>query len=182
MILIILSDRKEGLWNRTLLAGVKVKYIMISQFIFVTIVNVIQNIEYILISYYLDMIAADRMIPYFIILSYFSLSGAFLGVVVALIFEDYLFANSAVMFFSMVTTSLAGVIWPYEAFDESLKIFASFMSFALPTKAVTNIMFKSMSILNPEVFKGLLVISLWSITSLVLGARMLNKKIFSRNT
>lgn len=182
MILIMLSDRKEGLWNRTLLAGVKVKYIVFSQLTLAIVISIIQNLEFILSTFIFGLIDMDKMLIFFIVLVAFSTSGAFLGIMVALIFENFMFANSAVMFLSMVMMNLAGVIWPYEAFENNMKTFATFFTFALPIKSVNNILFKDMSMLQPEVYKGFLVLSFWSIASLILATVLLNKKVFSRNT
>lgn len=77
---------------------------------------------------------------------------------------------------------LEGLFWPFEAMNPIIKPIAPFISFAWQTRSSLAVLFKNSSIFTQEVYKGILIYSIWAAISMIITVKILHKRKFSRNS
>lgn len=108
----IAQSRIDGVWNRTLLAGVKSMEILITQMILSFIVVTISFIEVIVIAYLtidIIMVGSIFLIILFGILCCFT--GSIFGIALSATSEDFKFMSILLFAFVQAFSTLNGVFW-----------------------------------------------------------------------
>lgn len=182
-VAVFIHDRKEGFWNRTLLAGVSTVEMMIAHISVHSIVILIQLLEVIvLVALIFDTENHGSYFTVVLILALLGLSGMFFGLLLSCICADFMQANLVMTGISQPMIVLAGMFWPLEGMPAILKYISYTMPFTLPAVSMTNIMAKGYSIFHPSVMKGLGVVGIWTVAGVYLGLKALKLRKYSRNT
>lgn len=110
--LTIHSCRIEGIWNRTLLSGVKISDIILANFIFSIIFSIVQTVQF-LISIYFELNFAITKDYWVLALITFALTnlGFILGFLMSTCVDDFhvVFGTGIMMCWFM--TNLSGFCW-----------------------------------------------------------------------
>jgi ABC-type multidrug transport system permease subunit len=108
-IVVIMSDRKEGFWNRTILAGVTTSEILFAHIIIQSVILIFQVIEIVLIVGL--VIPLHNQGSYFLVIMMLALegwSGLFLGLFLSCFCPNFTAANSVMAGLTQPITVLSG--------------------------------------------------------------------------
>lgn len=178
-----ITDRREGFWNRTLLAGVHFREMFLAQSLVYSLVIVLLSLEgvvYVGIIYrttnYLSFITT------FAIFVAIGFCGMFFGICLSAICPSIMTANMVTIAIGLAIMSIVGMFHPLEQQLWWFQYIAKCLPFTQAAKAIKFIMVKEFTILNPTVAVGFAMIILWMILGIALGLWTLNKRKYSRNT
>ncbi|CAG9760962.1 unnamed protein product [Ceutorhynchus assimilis] len=159
---IIITDRKDGVWDRSIVAGVTSLEIILTHFILQASIMVVQAIEVlftIFVAYQYTYIGSTAVM---FLLTYFAgICGMAYGFWVSTICEDHSQANISVTGGFLPMMLLCGLIWPLEAMPIGLRIFAKCLPFTLAIESLRNVIKKGWPLWDFQVFQGFGVLLLW---------------------
>lgn len=176
-------ERKEGFWNRTLLAGVTTKELMIAQLIVFIIILAIQLIE--VVSLLLLIFDTGNHGSYFtvaLMIALLGCSGIFFGLWCSCVCTEFIEANLLLTGISQPMIVVSSMFWPLEGMPYGIRMLSYLTPATLPSISVRNIIEKGYSITHPTVLLGFLVLIVWVLVAAFLGFRTLEKKKYSRNS
>jgi ABC-type multidrug transport system permease subunit len=179
----ILAERKEGFWNRTLLAGVSTLELMSSHTIISVTILLIQLVEIMtLLTLVFNTHNQGSFFAILLMMGLLGCGGLFFGILVSCVCSTFMQANLLVTGISQPMTVLSGMFWPVEG----MPVFLRVLSFATPTTyagiSLRNIIEKGYTISHPSVYNGYLILISWMIVCIIIGLFTLEKRKFSRNT
>ncbi|KAG4079241.1 hypothetical protein HA402_006964 [Bradysia odoriphaga] len=159
---VFISDRKEGIWDRTLVAGISMPELLCAHILVQSTIVVIQCIE--LIFYIGFIFETPNRGDNFTVIAMLTLNGfggMLFGLLISVVCESHTQANFVAtgVFYPMII--LCGLLWPLEGMPYFLKKMAYTFPFTLPAISVRNVIDKGWPISHPEVYNGFLVMSLW---------------------
>ncbi|KAK9873202.1 hypothetical protein WA026_021435 [Henosepilachna vigintioctopunctata] len=167
---IILTDRLEGIWDRSTVGGVTSIEITITHFILQFCVVIIQNFEIFLLAfwYYGLTSVGSFVILYFMVILQ-GIVGMACGFWISVVSNNHSMANIVATgtFYPMIL--LCGVLWPLEGQPEFLRIFSKCLPFTIPTQAFRNVFMKGWGIDHMEVINGVGIALVWFILLLSLS-------------
>lgn len=196
-------DRKDGLWNRTMLAGVKAREAVLAQILINTLFTLMQALQSgITVAIFFDLKIQGSVTLLITILLCYGWAGLFFGLFVSLIVSDMSAGNGMFLACSNLWMLLSGkyflrlfisqlilcnlfflgMIWPIESFHLVVKYFSLCLPFTLPTITVNDIIFKGYGLADSSVQKGLAVLFVWMSLSLILGVQIIKRKKYCRNS
>lgn len=178
-----ITDRKEGFWNRTILAGVSFREMLISQTIVYSGVVLLLYIEIIVYAGYVYQTTNyQSYLTLFILLASLGLSGMFMGIGLSTICPNVTSANMLMIAISLSLCIVSGVVIPVENMCLSMKRFARCLPIVYVSEAIRDIMVKGFSFADRSVQIGFGVTFIWMIIGVSLGTWVLKMRKFSRNT
>ncbi|CAL1674062.1 unnamed protein product [Lasius platythorax] len=173
---LIITDRSEGVWDRSLVQGVKNGEILIAHVITQTTL-IIVHVSMIMILFFpiWGLECEGSYFHVFFIMFLAGLSGLMYGFFISVMCKNHTMANyaSAGSFFPLIMMSAS--IWPAEGIPKELRWVSYSMPTTLPAISLRAIIFKGYSLDEEEVFTGILVsLAYISIlfTIVLLGLRM----------
>ncbi|KAL7040388.1 hypothetical protein ACKWTF_000371 [Chironomus riparius] len=177
------AERKEGFWNRTLLAGVSTVEMMASHIAINLAVQLLQITEMMIMVYiYYDSHHYGSYGLIVILLLLVGISGLFFGVYISCICTEIMQSHILLLGITQPITVLSGMFWPVEGMPLVLKIISLITPTTYPGISLLNIIQKGYTLADSSVFLGFIVSSSWVILLSYFGLRTLRKKKFSRNT
>ncbi|KAL2720363.1 ABC transporter G family member 20-like [Vespula squamosa] len=146
---ILISDRHEGVWERSLVQGVTTSEILFSHFVVELSIVFLQVLLICCISF-----------------AYFNLDckGSLVTVIV-------------MVFLMGVCGLFYGFLWPIEGIPPIIKWLSYCLPTTIPGVSLRAILVKGHSVNNPEVYKGFLVIGGWTIIMILLCLYGLKRKL-----
>lgn len=178
-----INERKEGFWNRTILAGVSFKEMLFAQTIVYSAVVLLLYIEIIAYAGYVYQTTSyQSYFTLFILLASLGLSGMFMGIGLSTICPNVTSANMLMLAISLSLCIVSGVIVPVENMCLSMRKFARCLPIIYVAEAIRDIMVKDFSFMNQSVQIGFGLTFVWMIIGVSLGTWVLKIKKFSRNT
>lgn len=178
-----ITDRREGFWNRTLLAGVHFREMLLAQSLVYSLIIVILSIEgvvYFGIVYhttnYLSFITAIGL------LITTGLCGMFFGICLSTICGNMMAANMLSLALMLSIMAIVGAFHPVEQMLWWIQNISYCLPFPHASKAIKFIMVKEFTILNPTVASGFIMMALWMFFGITLGLLALKIRKYSRNT
>ncbi|KAG5674741.1 hypothetical protein PVAND_004692 [Polypedilum vanderplanki] len=182
-VAIFIADRKEGFWNRTLLAGVTLKEMMLVHILTHSVVLILQLLETIfLIAFVFGAENKGSNIAVLFMLMMLAYSGMFFGMLLSVECNDLREANFVLTGIATPMVVLAGMFWPLQGMPMFLQYVSYCMPFTLPSIAVRNIMMKGYSFFDPSVLIAAAIVTGWAFFAILLGLQGLKRKKYSRNT
>ncbi|EFN69285.1 ABC transporter G family member 20 [Camponotus floridanus] len=155
---LIITDRMEGVWDRSLVQGVKNSEILLAHILTQTSLIII-HVSVIMTLFFpiWDLKCEGSYFHVFIIMFLNGLSGLMYGFFISVTCKTHTLANyaSAGSFFPLIILSAS--IWPVEGIPKGLRIVSYSMPTTLPAIALRAIIFKGYSFDKEEVFTGILV-------------------------
>lgn len=177
------SERKEGFWNRTLLAGVSFVEMMSSHIAINLAVQILQIAEMMIMVYiYYDPYHYGSYCLIVFLLLLVGTSGLFLGVYISCICTEIMQSHILLLGLTQPITVLSGMFWPVEGMPLVLKIISLITPTTYPGISLLNIIQKGYTLAHKTVFMGFIVAIGWVVFSCYFSLRILKKKKFSRNT
>lgn len=178
-----IHERKEGFWNRTLLAGVSTKELMTAHMIVFITILLIQLIEVMaLLILIFDTGSHGSYLTVSIMIALLGCSGIFFGLWCSCVCSTFMEANLLMTGISQPMIVLSSMFWPVEGMPWALRMISYLTPMTLPSVSVRHIIEKGYSIFHPSVLLGFLVLIVWVVMGAILGFATLNKKKYSRNT
>ncbi|XP_070505528.1 ABC transporter G family member 20-like [Chironomus tepperi] len=177
------SERKEGFWNRTLLAGVSTVEMMASHITINIVVQILQIVEMLIIVYfYYDPHHYGSYLLVVSLLLLVGVSGLFFGVYISCICTEIMQSHILLLGLTQPITVLSGMFWPVEGMPSVIKAISLITPTTLPGISLLNIIQKGYTLADRSVFMGFIVASGWVVFSCYFGLRILKNKKYSRNT
>ncbi|CAG2175709.1 unnamed protein product [Oppiella nova] len=155
--LTLVVERKEGLMERSLVAGLKMHEILASQVLLQFFIVVLQATLLMIFTFLVFQVPNQGNIVYIILIVLLQgLGGMCFGLVISSVCKE---ENSAIMaslgsFYSYFLIS--GVIWPLEGMPPWLKTISYFMPQTLSIISLRNVMLKGWTIVYESVYLGLI--------------------------
>lgn len=173
---LFITDKLEGIWDRTLIAGITVTELLIAHVGIQAVMMLIQCLEVVAYAAYFfnasnkgDTLTVTSL---FILLGF---AGMLYGLLISIFCDSHITASFVATgsFYPMII--LCGIFWPLEAMPSGLKYLAFCFPFTIPSLSVRNIVSKGWPITHPEVAMGFGVVCIW-VTGLfilcIIGLRM----------
>lgn len=180
---VFVSERKEGFWNRTLLAGVSTVEMMASHIAINLAVQILQITETLFMVYtYYDPYHYGSYSLIVSLLLLVGISGLFFGVYISCACTEIIHSHILLVGLTQPITVLSGMFWPVEAMPLVLKIISLVTPTTYPSISLLNIIQKGHTLADRSVFMGFIVAICWVMFTCYFGLRILNKKKYSRNT
>lgn len=182
-IIVFITDRREGFWNRSLVAGVKTSELLLAQAIAHSTFMTFYVAEmYITATLLMDLENQGSMALLILIGLMHACSGLVVGLLLSIYCPNMMVANAAMFGISNIIGPISGIFWPFEGFHVSLRYISIFSPFTLPTISLREVMTKGFNIFQPSVYQGLLVLLMWIILPTIFCFKALNTHKFSRNS
>ncbi|XP_072759545.1 ABC transporter G family member 23-like [Anoplolepis gracilipes] len=155
---LIISDRLEGVWDRSLVQGVKNREILLTHILIETILILIHiTIIMCLIFPIWNLKCEGSFFHVFLLTFLSSLSGLMYGFVISVTCKNHVVANYASIGSMSILVILCGSLWPVEAMPKMIRYLCYCMPVTLPSIAMRAVIFKGYTLDEKEVYIGILV-------------------------
>lgn len=160
---IIISDRHEGIWNRSLTQGVKTSEILIAHIMTQTIVIIIQVTLTLSMTFIkFDLECRGSMITVVSLVMLIGICGMSYGFLISILCTSHTIANFITTGSFYPVILLCGCIWPIEAMPILLQWFSLMLPTTIPALSLKNILDRGYTFYDPQVYQGFFVISGWT--------------------
>lgn len=178
-----INERKEGFWNRTMLAGVSFKEMLFAQTCVYSVVVLLLYVEIIFYAGYVYQTTSyQSYFTLFVLLASLGLSGMFMGIGLSTICPNASAANMLMIAITFSLCTVSGVIIPVENMCLAMKRFARCLPIIYVAEAIRDIMVKDFSFGDKSVQIGFGLTFVWMIIGMTLGTWVLRARKFSRNS
>ncbi|XP_012522408.1 ABC transporter G family member 20 isoform X2 [Monomorium pharaonis] len=174
---LLITDRLEGVWDRSLVQGVKTEEILLSHILIQGIIIVIHAIVITLITFAIWGVESKGsiiIISFFIFLNGFC--GLMFGFIISVVCKNHSAAHyaSTGSFFPLIV--LNGSIWPLEGMPKLLRWFSYALPTTTPSISVRALIYKGYSIFDWQIYSGLLVSLGWILFYFIVTVIRLRQK------
>ncbi|XP_050499819.1 ABC transporter G family member 23-like isoform X4 [Diabrotica virgifera virgifera] len=174
---IIITERHEGIWDRSIVAGVTSLEITLTHIVLQASVCVIQTIEALFVAYlYYKHEFMGNMVLMFFLIYLSGICGISYGFWISVVSVNHLVANLVItgMFFPMM--SLCGLMWPIEGMPLALRFISKCTPVTIPIESFRNVFKKGWTLDNFEVYNGICVALFWTLFFAVLSVITIKRK------
>ncbi|XP_033209708.1 ABC transporter G family member 23 isoform X2 [Belonocnema kinseyi] len=166
---IIIADRQEGVWARSLVQGVKTAEILLAHLLAQFTVVIIQVTMCLCICFLcFNLVCKGSMFTVICLVLLTGLCGMCYGFLISVYCESHTVANfiSTGSFYPVIL--LCGCVWPLEGMPQVLHWFSLTLPTTVPGLSLRGILAKGYPVNNPVVYDGFLVVSGWTAIFIVL--------------
>ncbi|KAH8421163.1 hypothetical protein KR009_006986 [Drosophila setifemur] len=166
---VFISERMDGIWDRTLLAGVSATEMLCAHLLTQLIIMALQSFEVIMyIGLVFDTYNNGDTTTLIGLLTLTAFCGMLFGLFISVFCKSHTEANFVATgaFYPMII--LCGLLWPLESMPQFLQDLVMVLPFTIPSISARNVIEKGWSITNEKVYIGFLVMSAWTIIFFVL--------------
>ncbi|CAH2096871.1 unnamed protein product [Euphydryas editha] len=166
---LMISDRLEGVWERSAVAGVRPREMLEVHILLQSFVILLQTAEMMVVAFAgYRLPARGSLWACGALLFLQGLGGMCYGFLLSVLCSSYTlsFFIATGSFYPMIL--LCGIIWPIEGMPDALRIFSYGLPFTIPAKSLRDLMEKGSSITNPDVYTGFLISIAWIVGALIL--------------
>ncbi|XP_065918632.1 ABC transporter G family member 20-like isoform X2 [Dysidea avara] len=165
----LVQEKKEGMLDRTYVAGVTITELILSELLLYSVISLIKVMVVVAITYGIfdveqhGNIALASFIYWLICLSALTIGllvSAFSQSIIDVIFLTSLFSN--------IPSYLAGAVWPLEGIPSGIRWVSNFLPITYAVAAVKAVVSKGMGIGDKEVYQGILITLAWWLLYLTL--------------
>lgn len=166
---LMITDRLEGVWERSAVAGVKPKEMLNVHITLQSAVILLQTIEMMalaFIGYGIPSVGSKLVCGLLLFLQ--GICGMCYGFLLSV------YCNSHTMSFFVATGSfypmilLCGILWPLEGMSYTLRMISLTLPFTIPSISLRDIMEKGATIMDKSVIYGFLTTIAWIVITLAL--------------
>ncbi|KAL0276662.1 UNVERIFIED_CONTAM: hypothetical protein PYX00_004185 [Menopon gallinae] len=153
----ITTERTEGIWERTIVAGVSPTEILIFHTITLSLVSIVQILEIFVLTFTIfDMDCEGDKLTVFFLVYIQSIAGITFGICVSVITKTVTEANyaSVGLFYPFIT--LTGCFWPIEGMPSYLRYISYFVPLTITSQSLSNIIHRGWGLDHFHVYKGVL--------------------------
>ncbi|CAH1102725.1 unnamed protein product [Psylliodes chrysocephalus] len=174
---IIITDRHDGVWDRSIVAGVTSLEITITHMVLQASICIFQTLELLVVVYaiYQQEYVGSLWLMYLMIYLQ-GICGMSYGFWVSVISTDHSMANTVLTGIFLPMMMLSGLMWPTEGMPPFLRYFAKCLPFTMCIESLRNVSKKGWTIDNFQVFNGIGVGLLWTIFFGTLSVFLIKKK------
>ncbi|KAH8244458.1 hypothetical protein KR026_010491 [Drosophila bipectinata] len=166
---VFISERMDGIWDRTLLAGVSATEMLWAHLLTQLIIMALQSFEVIMyIGLVFDTYNNGDTTTLIGLLTLTAFCGMLFGLFISVFCKSHTEANFVATgaFYPMII--LCGLLWPLESMPQFLQDLVMVLPFTIPSISARNVIEKGWGITNAKVYNGFLVMSGWTIIFFVL--------------
>ncbi|KAM3959847.1 ABC transporter G family member 23 [Aphomia sociella] len=166
---LMISDRLEGVWERSAVAGVKAKEMLNVHIILQSGVILMQTIEMMVLAFVgYGLHSRGSLLTCGVLLFLQGLSGMCYGFLLSIYCGSYSmsFFVATGSFYPMIL--LCGILWPLEGMSTGLRYLALTLPFTIPSQSLRDIMEKGFKFTDASVYHGFLVTIAWIVVTLLL--------------
>ncbi|XP_017154026.1 ABC transporter G family member 20 [Drosophila miranda] len=166
---VFISERMDGIWDRTLLAGVSATEMLWAHLLTQLIIMALQSFEVIMyIGIVFDTYNNGDTTTLIGLLTLTAFCGMLFGLFISVFCKSHTEANFVATgaFYPMII--LCGLLWPLESMPQFLQDLVMVLPFTIPSISARNVIEKGWSITNAKVYNGFLVMAGWTIIFFVL--------------
>lgn len=181
----IITQRLDGTWNRTIVAGAKPYHFVISHIIEASLILLFHILVYVIyaLMFLSKALTWSSTILIILLLLFVGLSGLSLGLAVSAIstttVESLIFAQlllypslfisgeSFAIIKTIFKNFVPGIVWPLEATTKALQYFSLILPFTIPTRAFREILIKNSTIQDPTVIISFGILTFWIVAPLI---------------
>lgn len=159
---VFISERMDGVWDRTLVAGVSATEMLWAHLLTQLIIMAFQSFEVIMyIGLVFDTYNKGDTLTLIGLLTLTAFCGMLFGLLISVYCKSHTEANFVATgaFYPMII--LCGLLWPLEGMPKSLQDVVMFFPFTIPSISARNIIEKGWSITNGQVYNGFIVMMAW---------------------
>ncbi|XP_018355832.1 PREDICTED: ABC transporter G family member 20-like [Trachymyrmex septentrionalis] len=163
---LIITDRMEGVWDRSVVQGVKTEDILLSHILIQCISIAIHTAMIVLLFFPIWGLECKGSMFTVIVLTFLvGFCGLMHGFIISVMCKDHTMAHycSAGSFFPLIVTS--GCIWPVEGMPEGLRWISYALPTTLPSISLRGVIYKGYSISESQVYIGFLLSAGWILCS-----------------
>ncbi|XP_023938572.1 ABC transporter G family member 23 [Bicyclus anynana] len=166
---LMISDRLEGVWERSAVAGVQPKEMLQVHIVLQSIVILVQTFEMMIVAYLgYKLPYKGSLVTIACLLFLQGLGGMCFGFLLSVLCSSYTlsFFIATGSFYPMIL--LCGILWPIEGMPNVLRLISFALPFTLPAKSLRDLMEKGIPFTNPDIYGGFLITIGWIIGTLAL--------------
>ncbi|KAH8388142.1 ABC transporter G family member 20 [Drosophila serrata] len=166
---VFISERMDGIWDRTLLAGVSATEMLWAHLLTQLIIMALQSFEVIMyIGLVFDTYNNGDTLTLIGLLTLTAFCGMLFGLFISVFCKSHTEANFVATgaFYPMII--LCGLLWPLESMPQLLQDLVMVLPFTIPSISARNVIEKGWGITNAKVYNGFLVMTAWTIIFFVL--------------
>lgn len=185
---IFITDRLEGIWDRTLVAGISTSELLLAHIITQSTVMLVQCAEIVILAAFIfETHNHGDNLTVVLLLMMLGFAGMLFGLFISIFCDSHTMANfmATGSFYPMIILCgelslrsspisfstfdyLLGIFWPLEGMPVYLQYVAFLLPFTLPSIAVRNILAKGWSITHSSVIAGYGITTIWIVVLLTL--------------
>ncbi|KAL5282687.1 hypothetical protein ACFFRR_005643 [Megaselia abdita] len=172
---VFISERTDGVWDRTLVAGVSANEMLWAHLLSQFIIMAFQSFEVIMyIGLVFNVTNHGNPATLIGLLTMTAFCGMLFGLLISVYCSSHTMANFVATgaFYPMII--LCGLLWPLEGMPKLLQHIVMFFPFTIPTISARNILEKGWSIMDFQVYNGFIVMAMWIViffTACVIGLK-----------
>ncbi|KPJ19597.1 ABC transporter G family member 20 [Papilio machaon] len=166
---LMISDRLEGVWERSAVAGVRAREMLNVHCALQSVVILMQTLEMMALAYWgYSLPSRGSLLTCGALLFLQGLSGMCYGFLLSVLCSSYTvsFFVATGSFYPMIL--LCGILWPLEGMSAGLRAVALALPFTVPSKSLRDIMEKGSSITDAAVYNGFLITIAWIVVTISL--------------
>ncbi|XP_025995053.1 ABC transporter G family member 23 [Solenopsis invicta] len=175
---LILADRSEGLWNRSIIQGVRTEEILLSHIFYQSLIGLIDTIVLMLTFFVLwgtDYKGSIFVISFVVFLSGFC--GLMYGFTISVFCKNHTMAHYSSAGSFLLLLLISGAIWPLEGSSKYIRWFIYVMPITLPSISMRGLIYKGSFIFEWEVLIGIFMSLIWISFFLLATILYLRRKI-----
>ncbi|KAI2474061.1 ABC transporter G family member 23-like [Diabrotica virgifera virgifera] len=174
---IIITDRHDGVWDRSIVAGVTSLEITITHLVLQASICIIQTAELLVVVYLIYQQEYSGSLWLMYVMVYLQgICGMAYGFWVSVISTDHSMANTVLTGIFLPMMMLSGLMWPTEGMPPALRIFSRCLPFTMAIESLRNVSKRGWSIDNFQVYSGMGVGFMWTVFFGVLSVYLIKKK------
>ncbi|XP_071568012.1 ABC transporter G family member 20 isoform X1 [Temnothorax nylanderi] len=172
---LIITERLEGVWDRSVVQGVRTEEIVLSHIVIQSFIIIIQTIMILLLFFPIWGLECKGSIFVTTVLVFLNgFSGLMYGFIISVACKNHTMAHycSAGSFFPLII--LNGAMWPLEGMPKALRWLSYMLPTTLSSISLRGLIYKGSSITDSEVYFGFLTTLGWILLYLIvilLGVR-----------
>ncbi|XP_018044256.1 PREDICTED: LOW QUALITY PROTEIN: ABC transporter G family member 20-like [Atta colombica] len=169
-ITLIITDRMEGVWDRSVVQGIRTEEILLSHILIQSVIIIIHTITIMLLIFPIWGLECKGSIFTVMVSTFFSgFCGLMYGFIISVTCKNLIVAHysAAGSFFLLIF--LNGSMWPIEGMPKMLRWFSYALPTTLPSISLREIIYKGYSISKPQIYIGLLISIGWSLLFLIIS-------------
>ena len=174
----IIDEKKDGLLERSLVAGVTASDFLVSQLITQFFIQCFQLMFLLVIPYYfLDKQIFGSLILFLAMLFSQGFCGVGLGLVVSVLFTDIIIAGLLLLFLFITAIVTSGIVWPIENMPIFLQSTCKLFPMTMPVQSLRSIVYRHWNIEYFEVYFGFVVSYVWIAIFIIITLILLKKHL-----
>ncbi|XP_018326204.2 ABC transporter G family member 20-like [Agrilus planipennis] len=174
---IIISDRLEGVWDRSIVAGVTSAEILLTHFVTQLLIIIFQSALIMVLTFAIFKYTSEGSLVVITVLIFLQgLCGISYGFLISVFCSDHNSANilSTGVFYPMILT--CGLVWPIESMPTVLRWISLCLPFTVPILSVRNVLKKGWGMTHLHVLNGVGLEILWCVILGTISAYQLKKR------